>query len=193
MYLKTTASGSKLYTSKALSGVWDKGFCSIGDVTFESAAYVARYCLKKVNGDAKEVVDARTGMSVYERLDSRTGEVVSVRPEYCSMSRRPGIARSWFDRYASDVYPHDYFVIRGNVKMPPPRYFDGQYELKNPLDMARIKMLRCSRGNRRERVWSDVLQKYQVLDVNRDDRLCVMEEVKERQLSVCRRKVESGQ
>lgn len=38
-----------LYESKTLSDAWPLGFANFGDVTFESAAYCARYCLKKVN------------------------------------------------------------------------------------------------------------------------------------------------
>ena len=37
----------KLYTSATLEKIWGKGFVTIGDVTFESAAYVARYIAKK--------------------------------------------------------------------------------------------------------------------------------------------------
>ena len=42
---------SDLYTSKILDDLWRLGGCKIGEVTFESAAYVARYAMKKVTGD----------------------------------------------------------------------------------------------------------------------------------------------
>ena len=38
-----------LYKSRFLSDTWGLGHVTVGDVTFESAAYVARYVLKKVN------------------------------------------------------------------------------------------------------------------------------------------------
>ena len=63
---------------------------SIGDMTFESAAYVARYCMKKVTGDAAE--------EHYMVVDSETGEYLGhKKPEYATMSRRPGNAtdRDW--------------------------------------------------------------------------------------------------
>ena len=50
----TGDSGSVIYTSEALSKLWPFGFSSIGDVTFESAAYCSRYIMKKVTGDACE-------------------------------------------------------------------------------------------------------------------------------------------
>lgn len=59
--------GIPLYTSEALAQCWPFGFCSIGDVTFESAAYVARYACKKITGEAAS--------RHYERIDYETGEI----------------------------------------------------------------------------------------------------------------------
>ena len=42
--------GTKLYISETLNKLWKKGFSTIGQVTFDSAAYVARYILKKQTG-----------------------------------------------------------------------------------------------------------------------------------------------
>ena len=63
----TGDSGSVIYTSEALTKLWPFGFSSIGDVTFESAAYCSRYIMKKVTGDLAE--------SHYETVDLSTGEV----------------------------------------------------------------------------------------------------------------------
>jgi hypothetical protein len=57
-----------LFTSELLTSVWGLGHASVGDLTFESAAYVARYVMKKVNGSLKQ--------SHYEVIDYDTGEVV---------------------------------------------------------------------------------------------------------------------
>lgn len=193
-YLRSTGAGSKLYTSKVLSDVWSKGYCSVGDVTFESAAYVARYCLKKVTGEEREKV-GNSGLRPYDRLEVATGVISKVRPEYVTMSRRPGIGKSWYQRFKSDVYPRGYVVARGGKKMPPPRFYDGLYELENPLDMKRIKLHRIEQAGRKELVYNDVLKKFQLLDVYRDERLRVMEEVKQKTMSRFARggKVESGQ
>ena len=45
---RTTDRGDILYRSPLLETLWDKGSSEIGSVTFESAAYVARYSLKKI-------------------------------------------------------------------------------------------------------------------------------------------------
>ena len=65
--LWTQRSGVKLYISEELKKLWPYGFSTIGDVTFESAAYCARYVLKKVTGDA--------AAEHYTYTDPETGEV----------------------------------------------------------------------------------------------------------------------
>lgn len=62
------------------------------------------------------------------------------------MSRRPGIGSAWLDRYKSDVYPHDYVVIRDGIKVKPPKYFDKLFESIAPDEMAIIKELRSVAG-----------------------------------------------
>lgn len=121
------AGDSRLYTSELLSDVWSFGFCTVGDVTFESAAYVARYVMKKVTGDtAKDhylCVDRSTGV-IRENLD---GSLCVLQPEYVTMSRRPGLSRGWFQLFGSEVFPRDEVIVRG-VRCRPPRYYDSIYE-----------------------------------------------------------------
>nr|QJB19261.1 MAG: replication initiator protein [Microvirus sp.] len=120
--------GVRLYRSPILEDLWPFGFCTIGDVTFESAAYVARYVMKKVTGSS--------GVEHYgERL-----------PEYITMSRRPGIGRDWYRDFASDVYPHDRMVIRGGVVCRPPKYYDSLFALDNVDVMSILKEERMKRG-----------------------------------------------
>lgn len=131
--------GVPLYISEALSDLWSDcdpvnprplGFSTIGSVTFESAAYVARYITKKVIGDLAS--------SHYEVVDSVSGEVIGSRkPEYTTMSRRPGIGGSWFDRFSSDVYPGD-FVVLEDRKFRPPKYYDRRFELDDPDGFRKV-------------------------------------------------------
>jgi len=122
---KITKGGCRLYTSDALAELWPYGFSTIGDVTFESAAYVARYIMKKINGELAE-----------EHYVDEDGVILN--PEYTTMSRRPGIGRGWLDKYFSDVYPHDHVVING-VKMKPPKYYDGVLKTERPYEFDEIK------------------------------------------------------
>lgn len=127
---KITPTGHRLYTSATLEELWPFGFSTIGDVTFESAAYVARYIMKKITGDLAE--------DHYEWIDAYTGEIRPLKPEYTTMSRRPGIGRGWLDKYMDDVYPHDFVIVNGR-KMRPPRYYDGVLQTERPYEFDEIK------------------------------------------------------
>lgn len=110
-----------LYTSRVLADLWGHGFCSIGSVDFESAAYVARYCLKK-HGSAVKT-------EPYRRIDLATGEEYYVRREFTTMSRRPGIGAGWFAKFRDDLYPSDEVVHDGR-RFGVPRYYDSLEEAR---------------------------------------------------------------
>lgn len=120
---------SKLFSSAQLTKLWGHGFCSIGEVTFESAAYIARYCMKKINGD----------MALPHYTDPDTGQVRS--PEFNHMSLKPGIGASWFTRFHGDVYPSDEVIVRGR-EMRPPRYYDKKIADMYPEMLEDVKLQR---------------------------------------------------
>lgn len=155
----------KLYKSDSLERLWSKGHTSIGSVTFQSAAYVARYVVKKITGAMAD--------EHYQRIDYLTGEVVHLKPEYSTMSRRPGIGKPWFDRYGSDVYPSDYLVVNG-AKVKPPKFFDRLLELDDEKALKAIQGRRIKTAERRA---AD----------NTPERLLVKELVKEAQISNLKR------
>lgn len=126
--------GNRLYTSEVLQRLWPFGMSSIGDVTFESAAYVARYIVKKING--------KDAQAHYELINYDTGEVFDRKPEYTTMSRRPGIGSAWFDKFHSDVYPKDFVTVKGRGKMKPPRYFDNLLQKYDSELMQQLKIKR---------------------------------------------------
>lgn len=127
-------SGAAQYFSPELDKVWGKGRASIGDLTFESAAYVARYVCKKVTGSR--------AAEHYERVNPLDGELVAVEPEFATMSNRPGIGATWFDKYGAEVYPHDEVIVRGR-RAKPPRYYDRRL---SEGDLAPIKSARVAKS-----------------------------------------------
>lgn len=129
--------GVRLYRSESLEQLWPFGFSAIGDVTFQSAAYCARYCMKKVSG--------KNAKYHYQSVDTETGECFDIKPEYLTMSRRPGIAAEWFKKFSSDVYPKD-FVTEQGKKIKPARYYDKVYEIMSPDNMKKIKIKRLTRA-----------------------------------------------
>lgn len=132
--------GNNLYTSERLAGLWPLGFSSIGELTFESAAYIARYVMKKVNGDKAQE---------HYAVCKKTGLVGDRKSEYTTMSRRPGIGKEWLKRFGSDVYPDDFVVDSRKRKSKPPKYYDGQYEIDEPEEMQKIKARRVHNAGKR--------------------------------------------
>lgn len=112
---------SDYWDSKSLESVWGHGRVCVGKLTFDSAAYIAGYCVKKVTG--------RAAPDHYRRFDEH-GEY-QLKPEFARMSLRPAIGRRWVEKYADEVYPGDFVVSRG-FKAPPPRYYDKVLEQVDP-------------------------------------------------------------
>jgi len=126
------SNNKQLWRSSRLERLWPLGDAFIGDLTFESAAYIARYVMKKQTG-AKAV-------DHYMRENER-GEKYWLTPEFNVMSRRPGIAKKWFDKNKDDVFPHDHVISRGHPAKPP-RAYDKWLEQIDPYLLANIKKAR---------------------------------------------------
>jgi len=139
---------NNLYTSDILTDLWGMGHAITGDLTWESAAYCARYSLKKLNGAKLYEEDPATGLLPYERLHRDTGNIVEVQPEYATQSRRPGIGKNFLAEYQTDIYPFDEVIINGHPTKPP-RYYDEIYARTNPESMETIKNNRVHNGEKR--------------------------------------------
>lgn len=150
--------GVRLYRSKTLEALWPFGFSTIGDVTYESAAYIARYCVKKISGDAK-----------VKHYNGR-------HPEYATMSLKPGIGFTWFEKYASDVVVDDSVIVRG-CKSKPPKFYLDKYNLTNPKEVSKIKSVRKFKAKNDPH--------------NSQDRLLVREQVKLSQFKQLNRSLEN--
>lgn len=137
-------SGSNLYRSKALEELWPFGFSSIGDVTFESAAYVARYVMKKMTGPKAD--------EHYEYVDEY-GELRQRTPEFTRMSLKPGIGADWIRRYKTDVFRGDgsaEVMVNGKA-MKPPRYYDRFLEELDGIELDMVQFGRYKKSlSRRE-------------------------------------------
>jgi hypothetical protein len=160
----------KLYISPTLQKLWNKGFSTIGTVNFDTAAYVARYILKKQTGDMAE--------SHYLSRFSKENGLLShpIQPEYTTMSRRPGIATKWFNQYKKEIYPDDFIVINGK-KMPPPKFYQYLYELDENNDIKSVKKRRKTLSIRRK-------------DDNTYDRLITREKIAKAKLKLKQRQLE---
>lgn len=136
-YLAKTGSGSKLYRSPTLEKLWTYGFSSVGELTFESAAYAARYIMKKINGKQAE--------KHYEKLNPDTGEIYRLQPEYNNMSRATGLGKEWMEKHYRDWYPEGKIIVRGK-KTNTPRYYDKQYHELDPLGHEQLQHFKQIEG-----------------------------------------------
>lgn len=129
------------YLSSQLTKLWPKGNHLIADCTYETAAYVARYCTKKITGEKADYHYHRTIIDWNEF----TGEIhhyseVDLVPEYSTMSKRPAIGKEWYDKFKQDCYPSDYLIQDGR-KVPVPKYYDKLFEAENEEEF-RVQKIR---------------------------------------------------
>lgn len=157
-FYKTNPNGDSLYHSSILNRIWGLGDCLIGNATFESAAYVARYIVDKKYGPA----------AGYYRENL-------IEPEFVRMSRRPGIGHEWFKKYQSDVFPKDTIIIRGGIKSHPPKYYTKIYEIKEPLKYQKLHLQR-------------VIKQQENLSENTLTRLATKKQIKIKQIESLQRK-----
>lgn len=139
--------GNKLYTSPRLTDIWGKGDVWIGNLTPDSAAYIAKYITKKITGD-----DA---LEHYLHVNEETGEITELKPEYATQSRNPGIGNAWFEKYHDDLYPDDFAIFK-EQRAKVPRYYDRKLketrpELHKKILDARMQRSRDNPDNTRER------------------------------------------
>lgn len=125
LFHKLSPSGARLYVSRTLDALWSDergnlGHSLIGDVEFDSCAYVARYVMKKIKGQ-----------DVYgERL-----------PPFLTMSRNPGLGATWFEKYGGQAYNWDSVIVNG-MEVRPPKFYDSKVK---SLDPDKIELLKKRR------------------------------------------------
>lgn len=107
-------SGFSMDRSATLEALWPHGFSSVGDVTFKSAAYVARYVMKKVGDNLSEA--------------------------FCRMSRMPGIGARWYELFGSDVRKGQ--VVIDGAQMQAPRFYMRRLKAEKPFVYRRVMALR---------------------------------------------------
>lgn len=126
--------------SSCLEKLWQRGDCHIGDVTAQSAAYVAGYTYEKRYGSSEEAEQA-----YFDGVDYATGEMLFRRREFCQMSRDPGIGAYWYRRFGSDLFPLDKAVQEGKT-WKVPRYYYEKLKVENPSLALEVQMKRLDRA-----------------------------------------------
>lgn len=123
--------GDTIYNSENLERLWGMGLCTTARVTFNSAAYVTRYCIQKRTGPIAE--------EWYQRIDELG--IYQLEPEFGQPSLKPGLGAKWIEKYHADVYTTDN-VLQNGRKGKPPSYYDDKYKNINPDHLEEIKLER---------------------------------------------------
>lgn len=110
--------GSQYYTSQLIEKCWDLGYHIIGKVTWQSAAYTARYTMKKAT----------------HGFDKFYYQVAGIEPEFQTMSLKPAIGAQYLMNHP-EIMEFDIFSVstpQGGRKMSPPEYFKKIYKEQHP-------------------------------------------------------------
>ena len=123
-YVYQQEQGITTYESETLQKLWPYGFCTIGQLNFETASYTAGYILKKINGT--KALDA------YLRNDEY-GVAFWVRPPYITMSLKPGIGAKFYEQFKTDFFPSDESPVPGKgVIQKVPRLYEEILKRESP-------------------------------------------------------------
>lgn len=127
-----------IYECQELEKIWGKGFVSLGEVTFSSCAYVARYITKK-----------QKGVEAYEEY-LKKGQI----PEFVRMSRKPGIGTEYYNLNKDKIYTDD-SILQHTCKntvlqVKPPRFYDKKLKETDPELMEQISQERRRAGENAE-------------------------------------------
>lgn len=126
--LKLSDQAYSYWRSPLLESVWTYGYSMVCDVSFETCAYVARYVTKKHKG-----------------IDRCYYDYHNIVPEFSTMSRKPGIARLYYDEHKDEIYMRDEIFLatdKGGRKVRPPRYYDQLFDLEYHDEMEFVKEMR---------------------------------------------------
>jgi hypothetical protein len=115
-HYRTSDTGDKIYTSTILDELWGLNDpttrpCEIGEITLQSAGYVARYATKKLR-------HGKDGEHDYEPI--------------CKRSSKNAIGKKWIEQYYQDVFNYGYLVLSDGTKASIPRYYDNWLKKHHP-------------------------------------------------------------
>lgn len=107
--------GDRIMTSKDIENIWGKGFITVGELTYKSACYVARYTTKKMFNETK-IKDLKKA---------------EIQPEFILMSRMPGIGYKYWNDYKTEILNREGILIKLKDKVKNkkiPKYFERKYK-----------------------------------------------------------------
>lgn len=129
----TSQGGFPLYESDVITDSWQKGLHCLGLLSYNSACYTAGYMIDKKKGQ-----------------DSVLYDKLGIVPPKSFQSRRPGLARQFYEDNKDFVYVNDCLGVSvgsKSISPAPPHYFDSLYVQEhgeNSLDHIKFERLQNS-------------------------------------------------
>lgn len=113
----TKHGGSKHFDSNMLREIWHRGNIDVGECTYQSAAYIARYVFKKQ-------------VSVSQNQHEQ--------PEYAMMSLRPGIGASFVEKYKDDLLA-SFSCLYDGKEFAIPKFYESRFSEADLLALRRYR------------------------------------------------------
>lgn len=98
--------GYDYYTSDIINDCWKLGYVILGDLSFQSCAYTAKYTQKKLDGKLADY---------YSQYD--------ILPPFALMSRRPGLGLDYYNDNVSSIIDDKHLLLENGNIVPVPRYY----------------------------------------------------------------------
>lgn len=111
-----TDRNDQVFSSKILEDLWGFGITELGNLTFESASYCARYATKKL-------VHGQDGQHDFEPISRR--------------SSKNAIGKKWLEQYWQQTFNNGYVSIpKGDtiIKCPIPAYYERWFKKTHPQE-----------------------------------------------------------
>lgn len=129
----TNGNNNKVYTSKTLDKLWSHGFTTIGDVTFESAGYCARYAAKKLVHGLDQDHD-------FHPISKK--------------SLKNAIGKKWLEKNYKDVFNYGYIILQDGTQTTIPRYYEKWLQKHKPDEwetyVTETKRRKCENAQRKQ-------------------------------------------
>ena len=160
-FYKKNKHGDMIYTSKKLQDIWGNGFVTVEDLNFNSAAYIARYTLKKAGISGYTRIYTKEFWQSIELDERFQGEiwadelkywnkfhrkqkkrVKEIEDEFVIMSRGAGIGVKYWNENKEKIKKNKGIMLKigDKVKLKPiPRYYIKLWERENWLEVERFK------------------------------------------------------
>ena len=130
------------WKSTELEELWGKGIIDVCELEWSCAAYVARYCTKKIELSGDKTIYLENGKF----------------PEFIRMSK--GIGFDYFEKHYKEIYKNDELIlktIKGNAgSIKPPRAYDKRLEEADPELYRKIKKSREKASKRTDQILQSI-------------------------------------